>query len=223
MTFRLPIEYRKCFPVQPSMVADLELVTTQEPGGTSMYDCLFAPKSEHAKAMVGRWALQFTDDAEFLEQTVTLVKKVGLRPFDAAPFIKEWREHHQTTEFNTLYHYVEYSKLEFLNTIPMALLVMSLYSMLTPVLFLLSPIMILLIPFALLKISNKTVGWAEYREALGGVLRKHALGAIFMTRGASPNQCFYMAFTAVLFCTQMYANVQSCLQFYKSVQKVQVQ
>ena len=221
MPFRLPIEYRKCYPVQPSMEADLELVATQDPAGTSMYACLFAPKTEHAKAMVGRWAHQFTDDKEFLKDTVSLLNKAQLRPFDTAPFIKEWREHHQTTEFNTLYHYVEYSKLEVLNTVPIVLLVLSLYSMLTPALFLLSPLMILLAPFALLKLSNQTVGWAEYKTALYGVLQKHALGALFIgARGASVNQLFYLGFTAVLFCSQMYSNVLSCYQFYKSVHKV---
>ena len=219
MAFRLPIEYRKCYPVQPSMVADLELVAAQD--GPAMYDCLFAPKTEHAKAAVERWAGQFTDDTQYLEDTVALLKKAKLKAFDTAPFLKAWRDHHQTTEFNSLYHYVEYEKLLFLNKIPLFLLLLSVYSMMTPVLFLLSPIMILLVPFAMLQLANKKVAWPEYKEVLFSVLRKHALGALFMgVQDASPNQLLYLVFTAGFFCLQLYGNVQTCLQFHKNVKKV---
>lgn len=218
MAFRLPIEYRTCFPVQPSMVADLELVEAQT--GPSMYDCLFAPKTEHAKAAVARWAEQFTDDTAFLSDTVEFVNKARLASYDTAPFLKAWREHHQTTEFNSLYHYVEYEKILFLNNIPLFLLMLSVYSMMSPALFLLSPIFILLVPFAMLRLANKPVGWEQYKEVLYSVLRKHALGAIFVAQDVSANQFFYMVFTAGFFCMQLYGNVQSCLQFYKGVRKV---
>ena len=118
MPFQLPIEYRKCFPVQPSMITDLELIATHD-GAPCMYDCLYAPKTEHARAMVVRSSTQFTDDTAFLGDTVTLLKKAEFRPYDTAPFLKAWQAHHQTTEFNTLYHYIEYSKLQFLNDIPL--------------------------------------------------------------------------------------------------------
>jgi hypothetical protein len=220
MPFQLPIEYRKCFPVQPSMITDLELIATHD-GAPCMYDCLYDPKTEHARAMVVRSSTQFTDDTAFLGDTVTLLKKAEFRPYDTAPFLKAWQAHHQTTEFNTLYHYIEYSKLQFLNAVPLVLLVLSVYSMMTPVLFLLSPIMILLVPFALMQMSNKQVGWEEYKTVLYSVLQKHALGALFVgMKGASPNQLFYLVFTAAFFCVQFYSNIQSCIQFYKSVKTV---
>jgi hypothetical protein len=217
--FKLPIEYCKVSRVPDTMVADLELVETHEPGGASMYDVLYGPKTRMAKEMVKRGSTLFTTDTRFLKDTVSLTKRNSWKVFpDAAAFADHWAELQKLADFKALYHYVEHDRLTWLNDSPKALLVLGVQSILAPVLFLMSPILVLLIPFALLKVTNTSVSWDAYKVALYDVLKRHALtGAFFGPRNVS--NLFSSLFSLVIFGVQMYSNLQSCWQFHKNLSR----
>lgn len=217
--FKLPIEYRKTSQVPATMVEDLELVGTHDPGGRAMYDVLFGPKTPMAKEVVKRGATLFTSDVKYLKDTVALVRKNKWSVFaEAAPFAAHWDEFHKIADFKSLYHYVEHDRLAWLNDSPKALLLLGVQSILSPVLFLLSPIIILLIPFALLKVTNTSVSWAAYKVALMDVLRRHALSsAFFGPRNVS--NLFSSLVSIGVFALQMYSNLQSCWQFHKNLSR----
>ena len=217
--FRLPIEYVDHVAVQPSMVADLELVKAAE--GPSMSDTLYGPTSERGKAAAERTASNYTTDVAFLRDTVKWIAKDRFKTFDADPFAEAWKRHQETVEFNTLYQYVEHAKLEFLNKIPIVLLILSIYSILSPVLFLLSPVLILIFPFVMLNMTNRKVDWSSYTATLYETMKKHALGGLIVgLKEANGNQIVTGLLTAGLFGMQVYGNVQSCWQFYKSISHV---
>lgn len=217
--FRLPITYRKTNPIAPSMATDLELTETVDPSGTPMYHCLFNPKNELALEAAKQWAHVFTDDVEFLKDSVTLLKSIHPKNHDPAPFLEVWQRIHGTVDFNNVFHYIEYSKMQFLNTSTTFLTIMSVYSMTSPVMFFLSPLLVILMPFVLLKAKNQNVTFAEYKAVLYSVLEKHALGAIFTGNFATADASkkMYMLLTAAFFGVQIYTNVQSCYTFFKNL------
>ena len=203
------------------MVKDLELVETVDPSGTSMYECLFQPKTDFARATVQQWSQVFTDDVLFLKETVELVKVSEFKALDATDFLSSWKRIHETDDFLTVFQYIEQKQLAFLNTSPKFLGALSIYSMTSPVLFILSPFIMLLIPFVLLKAKNMPVTWSMYRQMLADVLSKHAVGGLLTGfKGANANQRMYLIVTAVFFGIQMYSNVQTCVTFFKNIKYV---
>ena len=216
--FKLPIEYRKSYPTQGAMIQDLELCAAEE--GPSMLECVFEPKTTLASKMLPKWAAQYTDDVEFLKDSVKVCKRLEVESHDPSPFLAWWEELHSTAEFNAVYQYVDYSKLDFLNKNSMFLLLMTFYSLASPVLFILSPLLIVLLPFAILKVKNIPVQWDQYFLILKDVLRKHAIGGLLLGFGqADMQQRAYLIGTVALFGVQLYANVYACYTFYKSLKK----
>ena len=221
MTFRLPISYRTTYAVPPTMAKDLELTDTVDATGTSMYDSLMQPKSAFAKATAKQWAETFTDDKEFLKETVHLVKATSFEAYAADDFMECWKRIQDTADFTTVFQYIEQTQLAFLNASPKFLCALSVYSMTSPVLFIMSPLIMLLIPFVLLKAKNIPITWTDYRTMLVDVLSKHAVGGLLMGfKGANANQRMYLLVTAIFFGIQMYSNVQTCLTFFKNIRYV---
>jgi hypothetical protein len=219
--FRLPIEgLSEVKRTQASMVVDLELVQSAE--GKPMGEVLYGPTSERGRLIAARLAQVYTTSVPFLRDTVKwIAKSHHLKGFDAEPFADAWKKHHDTIEFNNLYHYVEHEKLEALNRIPIVLLFLSIYSITSPVMFLLSPLLILLMPFVMLNMTGRNVDWASYKTTLYDVLKRHALGGLLVgLKEANANQIVTGLLTAGLFAVQVYTNVQSCIQFYKSIDTV---
>jgi hypothetical protein len=217
--FRLPIEYVTHTEVQPSMISDLELVKAAE--GPSMSECLYGVTSDRGKQVVHRAASIYTTDVDYLKDSVKWIAKDRFAPFNADLFSEVWKRHQDTVEFNTLYQYIEHEKLEFLNKVPLVLLILSIYSITSPVLFLLSPIFILLFPFVMLNMTGRTVDWSSYKSTLYDVMKKHALGGLIVgLKEANGNQIVTGLLTAGLFGVQVYSNIQSCFQFYKSISHV---
>jgi hypothetical protein len=201
------------------MVTDLELAETVDPSGTPMYHCLFNPKNEFALRTAKKWGASFTSDVAFLKESVQFMKSVDATEHDPAEFIKVWKRINESTDFNAVYHYVEYSNLQALNASSTFLTIMSVYCMTSPLMFFLSPLLVILMPFALLKAKNEAITFAEYKNVLYSVLEKHSLGAIF-TGGfaaADASKKLYMLLTAVFFGVQIYTNVQSCYTFFKNL------
>ena len=217
--FRLPITYRRTYVIPSSMVTDLELNETVDPSGKPMYHCLFNPKNELAEQAAKQWAQVYTDDMEFLKDSVDLLNHISPNDHDPADFIEAWKRIHGTVDFNSVFHYVEYSKMQFLNASTTFLTIMSVYSMTSPVMFFLSPLLVILMPFVLLKAKNQNVTFAEYKSVLYSVLEKHALGAIFTGSFATADASkkMYMLLTAAFFGVQIYTNVQSCYTFFKNL------
>ena len=72
--FRLPIDYldtNVVHKLSDVVAADLELVSAS--ASEPMYDILLKPKHQFAKNMIDRWKTSFTSDADFLQQTQTVI------------------------------------------------------------------------------------------------------------------------------------------------------
>jgi hypothetical protein len=220
MSFLLPIEYiENKYKTPQTLIKDLELVETVDPSGTPMYDSVFAPRTELARSSSKLWAKYYTDDKAFLKAFVEYARSLNLQPGEADTYAQTWGEFQGTTDFCQVFQYIEFSKFCFLNENANCLFYMSVYSMLSPVMFLLSPLCIVLMPFLLLKIRGIELDWPEYRLVLNEILGKHPIGQLFTDTSTTINQKGYVVMSVVFFCVQLYTNVQSCFLFYKNVNK----
>lgn len=216
--FKLPIQYQTTEKTPETMIKDLEIVVAED--GPSMLETLLTPETDLSKKLIPQWASQYTTNTQFLKDTVTVAKRLQIDSHDPTKFVHAWEDLHSTVEFNTVYQYVDYSKLSFLNTMPKFLLGMTVYSLLSPVLFILSPLMMVVVPFIILKVKGIPLCWDQYYTVLTQVLKKHALGGLLLGfKDADAQQRGYMLISATLFVVQLYSNIQSCYQFYIHMNK----
>ena len=170
--FHLPITYlSSAKPVADNLINDLELVDTVDASAVSVYSYVFKPDNPEAKKQCDKWAKTYTDDVDFLKESRKLYKKYKPTKevvFDS-DFLKNWNLFNKkdAEDFITKYHYVEYKVAEFVNKIPMILLFLSLYSMMSPVMFLLSPLFMLIAPFFIMKMKGQNVTWTQYKIIMG--------------------------------------------------------
>ena len=71
-----------------------------------MYDCLFEPKTHFSKIMSKKWTV-FTDDVEFLKETVQLIKTSKFKECETDDFLKCWNRVQDTVDFTTVFQYIE--------------------------------------------------------------------------------------------------------------------
>jgi hypothetical protein len=217
--FKLPIEYQRKYDVPGSMAEDLELVHSRG-DGKSMYDVLLAPNTDMAHFAAERASHFYTDDTQYLKESVALVRKVDWNVYGAASsFATVWKEHQGIADFNALFHFVEHPRLERLNHSTWLLFILSIQSILSPLLFMISPLIVLIIPFAILQLTQKGVCWESYKVALTEVLKRHALGSIFFGP-KNLNGIVSSGAALGLFLVQLYTSVQSCWQFHRNLHRV---
>ena len=224
--FKLPITYipsnKK---LSDNLVEDLELVNATDPSMQSVYSFIFKPNDEEAKKQCDKWAEYHTDDIEFLKDSQKLYRRYSPKKhvsFESG-FVEKWKEFNKKDEedFTVQYHYVEYKFATLLNKIPMILLFLSLYSMMSPVMFLLSPLFMLLTPFLIMKMKQQTITWDQYKHLIFQMLRNHAIGALFTGFSKSDGQKkMYLLMSAIFFLVQIYYNCQSCYKFYKNISTI---
>ena len=224
--FELPITYNPSHrPLSDNLVKDLELANTEDSSLQSVYSSVFKPKDEEAKKQCDKWCQHYTDDVDFLKDSQKFYRKYSSKKevsFDSG-FLDKWKSLNKkdSEDFMIKYHYIEYKVVEILNTIPMILLAMSLYSMTSPVMFLLSPIFMLFTPFLIMKMKQQDISWDAYKGFLFQMLRNHAIGALFNGFSKADGQKkIYMLMSAIFFMVQIYYNIKSCRKFYKNISKI---
>jgi hypothetical protein len=224
--FELPITYTSSKkPLSDNLVADLELIDTADSNLESVYSFIFKPSDEESKKQCDKWSTYYTDDIDFLKDSQKLYRKYSPKKdvsFESG-FIENWKTSKQkdTEDFLLHYHYIEYKVVEILNKIPMILLFLSLYSMMSPVMFLLSPLFMMFAPFIVMKIKQENISWDHYKGILFQMLKNHALGALFTGFNKSDGQKkMYILMSAIFFIVQIYYNIKSCYQFYRNISKI---
>ena len=225
--FNLPITYLSSAKHLPdNLIQDLELVEAVDPSAISVYSYVFKPENKEAKKQCDKWATMHTDDIDFLTDSKKLYKNYSPEKevtFDTG-FIEKWNTFNKkdAEDFITQFHYIEYKFADILNKIPMILLFLSLYSMVSPVMFLMSPLFMLMAPFIITKLKGRPISWSEYKIIMFQMLKNHAIGALFtggLTK-ANGQKKIYALSTAIFFVIQVYYNIKSCYKFYKNISKI---
>ena len=218
--FKLPIAYQPHHAVSASIRSDLELVHTVDSSGTSVYSNVFRPSSLCATNMIKAWAFHFTDHVPFLTQSQVFFKKLKTVEFPS-DFVDIILDIKSDNNFNMKYHYIDSKQIEFANTIPIVLILMTIYSMTSPLLFFLSPILMFLVPFVIIKMQQKDISWVEYTAVLVQVMKSHALVGLFTGfKTSTIKEQLYLIMSALFYIFQLYSNGLSCYSFYQIIKSI---
>ncbi len=217
MEFKLPIQWIDHDIVQQHVLDDLELVKSEK---KPICDIVFCPKTPESKEMAKEWMKYYTKNTNFLKESTVLYKQ----SFDQVKtklFMECWKEIHDNKEFVISYHYIESKWFQHLNSSPLALQLISLYFLTSPVLFLMTPIFIILLPFIYIKLKGDCLSWESYMSIFKSILRNHSLCGLFFKFGeADAKQRLGLLGSAAFFLFQLYANVYNFIIFYKNIHRI---
>jgi DNA mismatch repair ATPase MutS len=119
------------------------------------------------------------------------------------------------------YQYINFDILKFLNTSIAFLTVISIYSILSPLLNLLAPLLLLIVPFLILRLKGLTLTLGNYWRFLVISLQKHSFGKLLTDWSILPwSQKIYMLIMLGMYIYNIYQNAISCYQFYKNTGKI---
>ena len=220
--FMIPIE--TCSEKQNidnNMYNDLELLEgyTQNKH-TSFYYKLFHPRGDAGKLVMEKMAKYYTTNKQFLKDSQKLYKKCTIFTNDTALCQSTWDIWDKTkndSNFHEKYQYIDLEQGKWLNHSGMFLLILSFYSILSPLLNILAPFIMLLIPFIILKIMKIPISAASYTKILLEQLDKHSFGQLFTRFGKVPlSQRVYLIICFGMYIYNIYQNIISCYQFYRN-------
>jgi len=230
--FKLPICYNKeVNDLKDNIIQDLELVDTKDPSYSPLYNMTFAPVTD-----AGRWVLSYmpkyyTSDRDFLKDTQKILKEyitsnnapdtTCLPVQNTQDMVELWKELKTDTGFRSTYHYIEWSRWEFLNQSETFLQFISMYSLASPILSFVIPFVIMILPFFILKVRGIHVTMEEYKNVLHVVAANHAIFKLF-TNFSSVNldQKIYLLLSSALYVFSIYQNFHTCVRFYQNMKKI---
>ena len=236
--FQLPIEYlesKDLYPLQSTVVNDLELVIVENQESKSLYDNLFLPKHEFAKKMIPKWQHHITTNTDFLKESQQIIHSLGTYqasvtkdPYDLSysELTDIWNDIKEDPYFLERYSYMEIDMLKSANTIPAFLQAVSVINMGSPVLSFFIPFIMFLMPFILIKIQGHTITFDIYLTVLKEISRNHFIGKIISSASGSNGEginiqnIVYLLGIVGLYIYQIYQNWLSCTRFYKNIHKI---
>ena len=243
-SFKFPISYlENKQEINDNIINDLELVSTKDPDGQSMYSHIFKPESIFSKKFLNEWSKYYTTDVQFLKDSQVFYKsytnqyggdlkapvkfvtngdgEVTVDPHDIFEKIdKLWIDIAGDKNFKQRFSYIDIPLLDRLNKSPGFLQLLSLYNLTSPVISLLSPLILLIIPFFILKFQKIEVTISGYIGTLKKIFATHPIGkmfSLFDISSMSWDKRVYVLMSFVFYIIQVYQNIVSCHQFYKNM------
>jgi hypothetical protein len=220
--FILPIEtLHEKHTIYDNLYDDLELLECRSKDkNSSFYSKLFNPTSKAGKIVMEKMAKFYTSDTQFLKDSQKLYKKCHTLKNNTKLCQSAWDVWSTTkkdSNFHEKYQYLNIDQIKWLNSSAPFLLILTFYSILSPLLNIIAPFLLLLVPFIILKIMKVPITAASYTKILLEQLDKHSFGQLF-TRfwEVPPSQRVYLAMCFGMYVYNIYQNVLSCYQFYKN-------
>jgi hypothetical protein len=226
--FKIPILFTNITRTPINIVTDLELtaiptttMTAEFPTTNNIYNILFSSNSILSNSGIPNWINNYTTDITFLKNNRSLIKNFNLYNTSDDTIVYNAYNSFKTikgsTEFLDRFHYFTWNSLLFLNKYASILLVVSLYSILSPVLNLVTPLTILIIPFIMLKYKKIPITLASYIRIVINKIRNNNFGRlIFSWTGLSWGQRVYFMLMSTMYIYGIYQNIISCYTYYKN-------
>ena len=220
--FTIPIEtLPEKHTIYDNLYDDLELLDCHsKESNSSFYSKLFNPTSKAGKIVMEKMAKFYTADTQFLKDSQKLYKKCHTLKNDSKLCQSAWNIWSTTKEdsnFHEKYQYLEIDQIKWLNSSAPFLLILTFYSVLSPLLNILAPFLLLLVPFIILKIMKVPITAASYTKILLEQLDKHSFGQLFTRFWEVPHsQRIYLALCFGMYIYNIYQNIVSCYQFYRN-------
>ena len=225
--FLLPIDFNKnTYNTPNNLYDDLELIQTKKDiSNNSLYEKLLNPKMPFSYLTMGKLSKKYSNDIQFLKNTQKLLKKNNtVKSKEVENIMNAWSSYKDIREdphFTDNYQYINFDILKFLNTSVTFLTIISIYSILSPLLNLLAPLLLLIVPFLILRLKGLTLTLTNYWKFLVISLQKHSFGKLLTDWTILPwSQKIYMLIMFGMYIYNIYQNAVSCRQFYKNTGKI---
>jgi len=233
-TFKNPLQYTdNVREVKSNIIDELELISSINPAETPIYECIFKPQTTIEKIMLKQIVSSYTTNTEYLKnnqqiiqsfepnELTNLQKKYGIDSYVIEDTLKSWKEIKGETGFCEKYLYIDWEFAKGLNDNPSFLQLMSIYSIMSPILSLCLPIFILIIPFFIIKMKGLECNFKEYIEILKVLVKNNALTKIFTEfNNVTTGQKIYMIISAIFYLFSIYQNILVCVRFYSNLKKI---
>jgi DNA mismatch repair ATPase MutS len=223
--FKTPISYNdKKMELNKNIITDLELISTIDPSGISMYNYSFQPKTCFGKKVLEQLPTYYTTDKEFLKETQQILKEyknADAKVPDFNEIMEIWDEIKNDTGFKERYHYIDWPMWEYLNKSEGFLQIMSVYNLTSPVISLFVPVIILIIPFFVIKIKGLPITINEYIDVLKLIASNHAIGKLFTKfNSVKTDEKIYLVISAAFYIFSIYQNILTCYRFHQNMHKI---
>lgn len=219
--FYLPIElYKKHFFIKDCLMSDLEL--------KNFFHAIYDDISYNWMEKYDKTKYMYSTDISFLEETRKLCSK-------NIEFLSSERVQEITTYYDSLCEFkkcskkdfmeknqmIDWEKIEFMNSNPVVMQVLTIYNMFSPVLSVIMPIIFMIMPFIVLKVALRVpISLNAYLEVLQKQLSQNPFGRAILQIGSSDtsiNQKMYGIGMLFVYLLNIYNNVMNCIRFYKNI------
>jgi energy-coupling factor transporter ATP-binding protein EcfA2 len=230
--FQLPIRYldnSTVHPLSSTVSNDLELTVIENPE-SSIYNLLFLPEHEFAKNMIHEWKTHYSTNIPFLVDTQSIIQQFDVYKYkmsenkytvDCSNIMTVWKDTKEDKHFLEQYSYMDWEMLEYLNHSTPFLQILSFANITSPLMSLMIPILFLIFPFIILKIQKIPITFSIYVDTLKNIAKNHFIGKTLLNmQSMSWDKMIYVFITFGLYLMQIYQNINSCIRFYRNVNKV---
>jgi|TARA_B100000795_G_scaffold266322_1_gene249333 energy-coupling factor transporter ATP-binding protein EcfA2 len=220
---KMPIDFcSESYKTPSNLFGDLELLeTSKDVSNCSLYDHLLKPQTPFGYVSMEKWSEKYTTNIDFLKDTQKMLEnnpKIDdskLKTVQSA--WSSYKNMKENKSFKDKFQFVNWAPVEFLNSSVAFLTLLSMYSIMSPLLNLLAPLLLLIIPFIVMKIKGATVSIGNYMVLLSVSLKKHSFGRLLTDWKSLPwSQRSYMGLMLGMYVYNIYQNAISCYQFYNN-------
>jgi len=223
--FRLPISYiEKKYEISDIIKSDLELV--DDISKSSAYNYLLDCKSKYGKLLVKQWSEYYTNDINYLKDTINLIK--NFRPINKGRIYENTEridniciELRNETGFYEKYKYIDNKFFHGLNNSGLFLQALTIYNLSSPVLSLMFPILILIVPFFMLKFQKMQITFDTYVTTLLHIIKKNGMGkALSEFSQVGMDRKIVILTSLCFYLFNIYQNFATCRKFYLNIYKI---
>lgn len=228
--FLLPHEFLDTndrHPLSSTVCDDLELTKTTHNDGPSMYECLFEPNHDFARAVITQnWKKEFITNTEYLTDMQTVIGEPNaeyttLSTASCDKLHEIWRSVKEEDNFLDRYQYIEWDMFKHMNTMPSFLQALTFMNIASPVISFLMPIILILLPFVIIKMRGVAIDFSIYLQTLRDISQRHFIGkALANLECMTWDKMLYLLAMFGLYCMQMYQNSMVCYRFYQNIVRI---
>lgn len=223
--FRLPIQYNK----QNCKITD-EISTELEI--EKVYEVLFPTRNEHDSMVLKNLSHHYTTDVKYLTDTQELIKNYKKQPDDVLSMtegfetniyktIAELKEELQIDQFLSKYGLIDYDHFEYLNNLENVLQVITVYTVISPLVTIATPLIIIIVPFFILQLKYSKLTWELYLSVLKDVGKSNPLVRMITHYGESnKEQKTYQLITFSFYIFSIYQQFTYCFRFYENLKNI---
>lgn len=214
--FKHPIEYSKYSVLNNELKEDLEMTNDN-----NIINVLLKKNKNDTKTnknlLINKWSSYYSLNPEYIKDNQKLLLNYKEEKNDMNTFINDYINFKSEKNFLCKYQYIQFKKLNFLNTIILFLQLLALYNICTPLFTLLAPLVGLIIPYFVLYMKGLKLSFKDYSALVKKIIfNQYIIKGLLNVHKNSLQNNLYLLTSIFFYSLSIYNNVCSCIQFYKN-------